>query len=105
MGVHPDREQSREGRLKISQDVGPGLQTAGLAIVGSHADSEGLGLSMENDPLGHSLCYRQPDFSITGRGTRLSNKINATKSTVPLIWTALIFETRSADGMRRSRHE
>jgi hypothetical protein len=32
----------------------------------------------------------QPDFAITGRGTSLSNKFNATVSTIPLICTALI---------------
>jgi hypothetical protein len=31
----------------------------------------------------------QSDFAITGRGASLSNKFNATVSTIPLIWTAL----------------
>jgi hypothetical protein len=30
----------------------------------------------------------QPDFTLTGRGTILSNEINATESTDQLIWTA-----------------
>jgi hypothetical protein len=31
----------------------------------------------------------QPDFPLIGRGTNLSNKINATESTNQLFWTAL----------------
>jgi hypothetical protein len=33
----------------------------------------------------------QPDSTIPGRGTILSNEIDATESTNQLIWTALLF--------------
>jgi hypothetical protein len=41
-----------------------------------------------NHPLGIKPSP-QPHFACGGRGTRLSNKINAAGSTNPVIWTAL----------------
>jgi len=35
------------------------------------------------------LCYPNLILLVTGRSTNLANKINATESTIPLIWTAL----------------
>jgi hypothetical protein len=38
----------------------------------------------------------QPGFGITGRGTRLFNKVNATPSNIPTIWTAWLKIAREA---------
>jgi hypothetical protein len=55
---------------------------------------EGLGYRMEDDAERRScgtlpLCYPNLILLVTGRSTSLANKINATESTIPLIWTAL----------------
>jgi hypothetical protein len=48
----------------------------------------------------------QPHFAIIGRGTSSSNKINATESTNPLIWTQLWLNlAQDAVLGKNSRHE
>jgi hypothetical protein len=51
-------------------------------------------VAVEVDPERHRCATRSPTptcFARIGRGARLSNKINPTESTIPLIWTALTF--------------
>jgi hypothetical protein len=73
--------------------------------VGPNSSSRPVGPTAKRQPSPAGLGYRwrmipstvgaalpvlpQPHFAIPGRGTSLSNKINATESAIPLIWTAL----------------
>jgi hypothetical protein len=48
--------------------------------------------------LSHSATH--PNFAIPGRGTSLSNEVNATESTHQLIWTALMQDSQARQRVR-----